>query len=121
MRYTAGAQTVSAGTAVPLTTSVINSTGAITASGTTGLTLAAGQYLLAFVADSAAVTGNTGAVLGVNGAPLSYTSCLVTGGEQRLALQAVLNLTATGTVTVLNNAGNPVTYGNAVLTVVKLA
>ena len=65
-----------------------------------------------------------GAVLAINGAPLAYTASLLSmGGNQdaRLTLQAVVNLTATGTVTVRNNTTNQVIYENAVLTVVKLA
>ena len=125
MRYTAGVQTVAARAAVTLATSVINSDGEITASGTTGLTLQPGQYLITFLSDAMATgSGNLGAVLALNGAPLAYTASLLSmGGNQdaRLSLQTILNATAAGTVTVVNNTTNAVLYENAVLTAVKLA
>ena len=125
MRYQAGTQTVAAGGVLSLATSVINSTGAITASGGTGLTLTAGQYLITFVTDAeASGAGNIGAVLALNGAPLAYTAALLTMGgnlQGRLTLHTLLNVMAAGTVTVLNNTGNGVSYENAVLTAVKLA
>jgi hypothetical protein len=125
MRYQAGAQTVAAGDALSLSTSEIHSTDEISAADTTGLTLAAGQYLLGFSADAAiADAGTMGAVFALNGAPMAYTATLMSteaAAAARLALGCILNLTAAGTVTVLNNAAGDVSYTNPVLTVVKLA
>ena len=51
MLYNTDAQTVAAGGTLTLPANSINSTGSITASGTTGVTLAPGQYLVTFVSD----------------------------------------------------------------------
>ena len=51
MLYNTDAQTIAAGGTLTLPANSINSTGSITASGTTGVTLAAGQYLVTFVSD----------------------------------------------------------------------
>ena len=125
MRYQAGTQTAAAGGVLSLSTGEINSTGAISAAGATGLTLAPGQYLLGFTTDAAIPdAGELGAVLALNGAPLAYTATLLgapAADAVRLTLGSILNLNAAGTVTVLNNAAGDVNYRNPVLTVVKLA
>jgi len=125
MRYQAGSQSVAAGGVLSLSTSVINSTGAISAAGATGLTLAPGQYLLGFTADGDLDDARElGAVFALNGAPLAYTASLLRSSAAfiaRIALGSILNLNAAGTVTVLNNADDDVNYQNPVLTVVKLA
>ena len=124
MRYQAGTQSVAAGGVLSLSTSVINSTGAISAAGATGLTLTPGQYLLGFTADGDLDNaGELGAVFALNGVPLAYTASLLRTSAafvERIALGSILNLNAAGTVTVLNNADD-VNYRNPVLTVVKLA
>ena len=51
MLYNTDAQTIAAGGTLTLPANSINSTGSITASGTTGVTLAPGQYLVTFVSD----------------------------------------------------------------------
>lgn len=125
MCYQAGEQTVAAGGTVELAIQVINSAGAIAASGSTGLSLQPGQYLIAFVSDAwASDSGNLGAVLTLNGAPLSYTAALLSrGGNQddRIVLQTILNVNAAGTITIVNNTGNQMIYENPILTAVKLA
>ena len=125
MRYQAGTQTAAAGGVLSLSTGEINSTGAISAAGATGLTLAPGQYLLGFTTDAAIPdAGELGAVLALNGAPLAYTATLLgapAADAVRLTLDSILNLNAAGTVTVLNNTAGDVNYQNPVLTVVKLA
>ena len=125
LRYQAGTQTVPAGAALSLAVSQVHSTGSITAAEPGGLTLAAGQYLADFVADAASETGgNLGAVFALNGAALSYAAALFSPGANasgRVVLHTVLDLSDTGTLTVLNNSAGPVLYSNPVLTVVKLA
>ncbi len=125
MRYQAGTQTVAAGETVSLSTGVIHSDGDIGDAGPTGLTLAPGQYLLGFTTDAGVdAAGELGAVFVLNGAPLAYTaSRLVTSAAfaMRIALSAVLDLSAAGTVAVRNNTGGAVNYTDPVLTVVKLA
>lgn len=124
--YTEASQTVANGGTLALGTSVINSgTGAIAASGTTGVTLAPGQYLVGFVSDAGTnAAGAVGAALALNGTPLGYTGSAVTTaaeGERRIALTTVLTLTARSTLSVLNNAGAENLYENSSLTVVRLA
>lgn len=124
--YAEASQTVANGSTLALGTSVINSgTGTIAASGTTGVTLAPGQYLVAFVSDAGTnAAGAVGAVLTLNGTPLSYTASSVTiaaEGERRIALTTVLTLTARSTLSVQNNTGGENLYENSSLTVVRLA
>ena len=113
------------GSPVALGSNVIHSGGNITASGTTGVTLAPGEYLVNFAADTTACgSGNTGAALALGGSALQYakTSVSQTGsGRVRVVLTAILSPTTSQTLTVLNNTGNSVTYSNSTLTVVKLA
>ena len=125
MLYNAAAQTVASGSALALPTNVINSTGDITASGTTGVTLAAGQYLVTFASDaSVADAGNLGAALALDGTALPYAVTAETqsaAGGDRITLTAIVSPTAAQTLTVLNNSGTSNTYANSTLAVVKLA
>jgi len=123
--YSVAPQTVSNGDSIDLGTNVINSTGDITASGTNGVTLTPGQYLVTFVSDTSnTAAGNLGASIAVNGTPLPEANSSVTttaAGEGRTTLSTIVNLTDNGTVTVLNDTDNAVTYANSTLTVTKLA
>ncbi len=125
MLYNAAAQTVASGSALALPTNVINSTGDITASGTTGVTLAAGQYLVTFASDaSVADAGTLGAALALDGTALPYAVTAETqsaAGGNRITLTAIVSPTAAQSLTVLNNSGTSNTYANSTLTVVKLA
>jgi len=110
-----------------LPTAQINSTGSITADGTTGFTLQAGQYLVSFASDagvSLAAGGTVGAALALGGAPLDYTVVSTTGdaGEtERIAITAILELAQAQNLSVVNTSPDENTYTNAVLTVIKLA
>ena len=125
MLYNAAAQTVASGSALVLPTNVINSTGDLTASGTTGVTLAAGQYLVTFASDASVVdAGTLGAALALDGTALPYAVTSETqsaAGGDRITLTAIVSPTAAQTLTVLNNSGTSNTYANSTLTVVKLA
>ena len=125
MLYSAASQAVDNAAAIPLGTNVINSTGDITASGTTGVTLTPGQYLVTFDSDASVTTsGTVGAALALNGSavPSAVTSITAdANAPQRLSLSAIVSPTGTETLTVLNNAGNSVNYANSTMTVTKLA
>ncbi len=125
MLYSAASQAVDNAAAIPLGTNVINSTGDITASGTTGVTLTPGQYLVTFDSDASVTTsGTVGAALALNGSavPSAVTSITADANDpQRLSLSAIVSSTGTETLTVLNNAGNSVNYANSTMTVTKLA
>ena len=122
--YNDAAQTVAAGGTLTLPTNQINTTGAVTPSGTDGVTLESGQYLVSFVSDASdTAAGTIGAALAVNGTPLTYTSTAVeTAGadERRITTTTILDLADTSTLTVQNDTPNAVTYDNSQLTVVKL-
>ena len=105
-------------------TNVINSTGSITASGTTGVTLTAGQYLVTFASDaSVTAAGTVGAALALDGKALTYaeTAQTLTAAGSDRTLTAIVTPTAGQILTVRNNTGNSVTYSNSTLTIVKLA
>ena len=125
MLYSAASQAVDNAAAIPLGTNVINSTGDITASGTTGVTLTPGQYLVTFDSDASVTTsGTVGAALALNGSPVPSAVTSITADAndpQRLSLSAIVSPTGTETLTVLNNAGNSVNYANSTMTVTKLA
>ena len=125
MLYSAASQAVDNAAAIPLGTNVINSTGDITASGTTGVTLTPGQYLVTFDSDASVTTsGTVGAALALNGSAVPYAVTSITADAndpQRLSLSAIVSPTGTETLTVLNNAGNSVNYANSTMTVTKLA
>ena len=124
--YAEASQTVANGATLALGTNVINSTdGSIAASGTTGVTLAPGQYLVTFVTDATTTAeGPVGAALALNGTPVTYTESNVTtaaAGERRIALNSVLTVSDQSTLTVQNNTGTENAYENSSLTVVRLA
>lgn len=125
MLYSAASQAVDNAAAIPLGTNVINSTGDITASGTTGVTLTPGQYLVTFDSDASVTTsGTVGAALALNGSAVQSAVTSITAdanAPQRLSLSAIVSPTGTETLTVLNNAGNSVNYANSTMTVTKLA
>lgn len=126
MLYQAGAQTIAAASPLTLGTSVVNSTGAIAASGTTGVTLAPGQYLVSFACDASLTgDGTLGLALALDGSALPYAATAqaqtAASSADRIALTAILAPTATQTLTLLNNTANENTYTNSTLTVVRLA
>lgn len=124
--YTEASQTVASGGTLTLGTSTVNSfSGNIALSGTTGVTLAAGQYLVTFVTDASTnAAGPVGAALALDGTALTYTEANVTTaaeGERRIVLNTILTLSAGSTLTVVNNTGAENIYENSSLTVVRLA
>ncbi len=126
MLYQPAAQSVTAGDALALGTNQINSTGDIAASGTTGVTLAPGQYLVTFAADASMTgDGTIGAALALGGTALDYAASsraqTADAGTERIALTAIVAPTASQTLTVINNTTSANSYTNATLTVVKLA
>lgn len=126
MLYAAPVQTVASGETLTLGTSQINSTdGSIAVSGTDGLSLAPGQYLVTFVSDASITeAGTIGAALALDGSALPYaTAALASTGADgdRIVLSAIVNVTDTGVLTVLNNSGSTNSYENSTLTATKLA
>lgn len=126
MLYAVDTQTVPAGTALNFTDNVVNSpAGAIALSGTDGLTLGTGQYLVTFVSDlSITEAGDGGAALALDGAALPYAaSSIFTSDTEggRTVLSAIVTVPASGVLTVINNSTNAVSYENSTLTVVRLA
>ena len=125
MLYNTDATAITSGGDVTLGTNVINSTGSITVSGTTGVALTAGQYLVTFASDaSVTAAGTIGAALALDGTALTYAETaqtLTAAGSDRIALTAIITPTAGQTLTVRNNTDNSVTYSNSTLTIVKLA
>ena len=125
MLYNTDAQTIAAGGTLSLPANSINATGSITASGTTGVTLAPGQYLVTFVSDAnVAAAGTLGAALELGGAALPYAVTAETqdaAGADRITLTAIVTPTTAQPLTVINSSGSSNTYTNSTLTVVKLA
>lgn len=125
MLYNTDAQTIAAGGTLSLPANSINSTGNITASGTTGVTLAPGQYLVTFVSDAnVAAAGTLGAALELGGTALPYAVTAETqdaAGADRITLTAIVTPTTAQPLTVINSSGSSNTYTNSTLTVVKLA
>ena len=125
MLYNTDAQTIAAGGTLSLPANSINSTGSITASGTTGVTLAPGQYLVTFVSDAnVAAAGTLGAALELGGTALPYAVTAETqdaAGADRITLSAIVTPTTAQPLTVINSSGSSNTYTNSTLTVVKLA
>ena len=125
MRYNVPSQSVAAGEIITLLATQINSTGDIIASGTGGLTLAAGQYLVSFSTDALAADDSpVGAALFLDGTELIYGAMQGTSeetGGERLATTVILTLANGGTVTAQNNTEITISYANSVLTAVKLA
>ena len=123
MLYNTDAQTIAAGGTLTLPANSINSTGSITASGTTGVTLAPGQYLVTFVSDAnVAAAGTLGAALELGGAPYAVTAeTQDAAGADRITLTAIVTPTTAQPLTVINSSGSSNTYTNSTLTIVKLA
>ena len=125
MLYNTDAQTIAAGGTLSLPANSINSTGSITASGTTGVTLAPGQYLVTFVSDAnVAAAGTLGAALELGGTALPYAVTAETqdaAGADRITLTAIVTPTTAQPLTVINSSGSSNTYTNSTLTIVKLA
>ncbi len=122
MRYRQERQSVPCGEALRLEVSESEGEG-LSASGDGALLLEKGRYLLSFAADADGV-GELGAVFVLNGIPLPYTSTLLPreeGARRRIALTAVLHLSAAAVLSVENNCGGEVAYANAVLTAVRLS
>lgn len=126
LRYNTATVTTAAGANVDLPTVQINSPdGSITESGTDGLTLAPGQYLLSFTSDVGSTsTGNAGAALALDGAPIPSASASVRqtpSDVERITINTIANVDAPSTLTVQNNTSTPNTFTNSTLTAVKLA
>ena len=127
MLYNTAAQEVQAGAALNFAANQINSaSGSITLSGTTGLSLTAGQYLVVFETDALVENAGTIAValaLGGNALPYAASSLAKTGSNnnERIGLAAILELSGTQTLTVKNTSTDANTYTNSTLNVVKLA
>ena len=127
MLYNTASQSVAAGAALNFAANQINSaSGSITLSGTTGLSLSAGQYLVVFETD--ALVDNTGTIavalaLGGNALPYAASSLAKTGSNnnERIGLAAILDLAGTQTLTVKNTSTDANTHTNRTLNVVKLA
>ena len=127
MLYNTASQSVAAGAALNFAANQLNSaSGSITLSGTTGLSLSAGQYLVVFETD--ALVGNTGTIavalaLGGNALPYAASSLAKTGSNnnERIGLAAILDLAGTQTLTVKNTSTDANTHTNSTLNVVKLA
>ena len=127
MLYDTASQSVAAGAALNFAANQLNSaSGSITLSGTTGLSLSAGQYLVVFETD--ALVGNTGTIavalaLGGNALPYAASSLAKTGSNnnERIGLAAILDLAGTQTLTVKNTSTDANTHTNSTLNVVKLA
>lgn len=123
--YETAAQTVPNGGTLTLGTNVINSTGDITADGTSGVTLAPGEYFVTLGSDTSnTAAGNLGAAIALNGTALPEAISSVAtdaAGQERTSVSTVVTLADTGTLTAVNNTGNDVTYANSTMTVTKLA
>ena len=91
----------------------------------TGVTLAAGRYLVTFVSDAnVAAAGTLGAALELGGAALPYAVTAETqgaAGADRITLTAIVTPTTAQPLTVINSSGSSNTYTNSTLTIVKLA
>lgn len=127
MLYNTAAQEVQAGAALNFAANQINSaSGSITLSGTTGLSLTAGQYLVVFETDALVENSGTIAValaLGGSALPYAASSLAKTGSNnnERIGLAAILELSGTQTLTVKNTSTDTNTHANSTLNVVKLA
>ena len=127
MLYNTAAQEVQAGAALNFAANQINSaSGSITLSGTTGLSLTAGQYLVVFETDALVENAGTIAVaLALGGSALPYAASSLAktdaNNNERIGLAAILDLAGTQTLTVQNTSTDANTYSNSTLNVVKLA
>ena len=127
MLYNTAAQEVQAGAALNFAANQINSaSGSITLSGTTGLSLTAGQYLVVFETDAFVANSGTIAVaLALGGSALPYAASALaktgSNNNERIGLAAILDLAGTQTLTVKNTSSDANTHANSTLNVVKLA
>ena len=127
MLYNTAAQEVQAGAALNFAANQINSaSGSITLSGTTGLSLTAGQYLVVFETDAFVANSGTIAVaLALGGSALPYAASVLaktgSNNNERIGLAAILDLAGTQTLTVKNTSSDANTPANSTLNVVKLA
>lgn len=127
MLYNTAAQEVQAGAALNFAANQINSaSGSITLSGTTGLSLTAGQYLVVFETDaSVANTGTIAVALALDGNALPYAASVLaktgSNNNERIGLAAILALSGAQTLTVKNTSSDTNTHANSTLNVVKLA
>ena len=126
MLYAVDTQIVPRGSTLNFTASKINSTdGSITASGTDGLILTDGQYLVNFVSDvNVSAAGDGGVALALDGTALPHAvSSIFTSDTEggRTALTTIVTLSESGTLSVINNSTNTISYENSTLTVVKLS
>ena len=127
MLYNTAAQEVQAGAALNFAANQINSaSGSITLSGTTGLSLTAGQYLVVFETDALVENAGTIAValaLGGSALPYAASSLAMTdsNNNERIGLAAILDLAGTQTLTVKTTSTDANTHTNSTLNVVKLA
>ena len=127
MLYDTASQSIAAGAALNFAANQINSaSGSITLSGTTGLSLSAGQYLVVFETD--ALVDNTGTIavaLALDGNALPYAASSLaktdSNNNERIGLAAILDLAGTQTLTVKNTSTDANTHTNSTLNVVKLA
>lgn len=95
-------------------------------SSTTGVTLAAGQYLVIFVSDAGVTTAGNSitAAVELDGTTINAVETNLvqdTVNVQRITLNAIVTSTGGQTLRVVNNGANENTHRNAVLTVVKLS
>lgn len=94
-------------------------------SGTDWLTLSPGQYLVSFVSDASITeSGTIGAALALDAAALPYAVAALsaTGPDaDRIAISAIVSPTASSTLTVINSAGNELSYESSTLSAVKPA
>ena len=121
-------QTVTAGSPVIFADRTFNpGTGSsISASGTTGVTLEAGKYLVTFVSDAGVTgAGSIAATLQLDGTPVSNaveTSLAQSGAAtERITLNAIVTSTGGQTLTVVNNGSDENTHANTALTLVQLS
>lgn len=125
MFYAPASQTVAANAPLAWTASSVNSSGSITPVGTTGVTLAPGQYLVSFVSDASADNNNRiDTALALDGTALAYAETAATNQANtvdRLALTAIVSPATAQTLTVINRSANDVTHTNSTLNIVKLA
>ena len=126
MLYNTPSQSVKSGAALNFAANQINSAGSISLSGTTGLSLTEGQYLVVFETDaSVANSGTIAAALALGGNALPYAASFLaktgSNNNERIGLAAILNLASTQTLTVKNTSTDTNSHANSTLNVVKLA
>ena len=128
MLYNDAQQNVASNNNVTFANRSINpaSGGSITASGTDGVTLAAGQYLVTFSSDAGVSAPDDAitAALQLDSTPIDYAETNLernAAAVERIVLNAIVTSTGGQTLTVENNGADENTHENTVLTVVKLS